>query len=324
MESFKVSILVPVYGVRDFIRQCAISLFSQTYSNIEYVFVDDCTPDDSIAILQEVLRDYPARTDQVKIIRHGENQGLGAGRKTAFAAATGDFVLNVDSDDYLLPNAVELLVKEQQRVGADIVTGSFFNLYSNGNMTEAHCVIVDKSRTLKLLLIQHTIPHTIWARLIRKDIYVDHGIDSIEGINMAEDYGLVVRLFHAADHIAFVEAPVYVYRLGSAASTFGRLKGHHMVSFLKANETVRQYIMSHAGCREYAFALETGMLNVYHLAMKAGLTCEQIQEICHYAPRILLFRLCHSLFAHRFSLPLLRFSYLCIKWCYKRKLHYRG
>ena len=60
----KVSILVPIYGVEKYIEQCAISLFSQTYEDVEYIFVNDCTPDNSISILEKVLAIYPERKSQ--------------------------------------------------------------------------------------------------------------------------------------------------------------------------------------------------------------------------------------------------------------------
>ena len=324
MEDLKVSILVPVYGVEKYIRQCATSLFGQTYANIEYVFVDDCTPDKSITILQEVLHDYPARKEQVQIVRHQKNRGLGASRKTALAASTGDFVLNVDSDDYLLPDAVETLVKVQKDTGADIVTGNYLALSPEGTFKEKHYQQLDKSKTLKLLLIQNTIQPHIWARLIRKSIYRDHHIDAVEGINMAEDYGMTPRLFFATERIAYAGKAVYVYRLNSAASTFSEPNRQHAVSTLKANEVVRQYIQNSEHQQEYAFALETGMLNAWHGALKTGLTPSQISDVCHYVPRGLLFRLVHLLFAHRQTLPLLYFSYLTIKWCYKRRCQYYG
>ena len=324
MEDLKVSILVPVYGVEKFIRQCAMSLFGQTYTNIEYVFVDDCTPDNSMAILQEVLCDYPARKNQVQIVRHQTNRGLGAGRKTALAASTGDFVLNVDSDDYLLPDAVEVLVKVQQETKADIVTGGYLSQSPDGSLTEKHYQALGKSETLKLLLIQNTIQPHIWARLIRKSVYTEHHIDAIEGINMAEDYALTPRLVFAASRIAYAGKAVYVYRLSSPTSTFGKPKQHHLISILKANEVVMQYIRAHDQQKEYIFALETGMMNAWHTALKAGFTPSQISDVCHYMPHIALFRACHLLFAHRPTAPLLRLSYLAIKWYYKRRLHYPG
>ena len=79
----KVSILVPVYNVEKYISKCAISLFEQTYSNIEYVFVNDCTKDRSIDVINNILLNYPARQGQVKIIEHEKNKGVAAARNTA-------------------------------------------------------------------------------------------------------------------------------------------------------------------------------------------------------------------------------------------------
>ena len=76
MENKKVSILVPVYGVEKYIERCVRSLFEQTYENIEYVFVDDCTKDKSIEILNSVLAEYPNRKKQAKILHHDKNRGL--------------------------------------------------------------------------------------------------------------------------------------------------------------------------------------------------------------------------------------------------------
>ena len=322
MEDLKVSILVPVYGVEKFIRQCAESLFSQSYTNLEFVFVDDCTPDNSIAVLQEALRDYPARKNQVRIVRHQTNRGVGAARKIALATATGDFVLSVDGDDYLLPDAVDTLIKIQGETEADIVTGSYFSLFPDGTIKEMCYQTLDKPKTLKLQLAQNTIPPCIWGRLIRRSVYTDNRIDTVEGINMAEDYGLTPRLIFAARRIAYTNKAIYIYRQNSPTSTFSQLSRKHVISILKANEVVRQYIQAHDHRQEYAFALETGMLNAWHTALKGGLTRSEISDICHYMPRGVLFRLCHLLFAHRSTLPLLRFSYLTIKWCYKRRLHY--
>lgn len=97
----KVSILVPIYGVEQYIERCAKSLFEQTYSEIEYVFVNDCTKDDSIGVLNRVLEKFPQRKLQVRIINHEKNKGLGAARRTAILNANGDYILHVDSDDYI-------------------------------------------------------------------------------------------------------------------------------------------------------------------------------------------------------------------------------
>ena len=81
MQDIKVSVCTPVYGVEAFIERCARSLFTQSYKNIEYIFVNDCTPDRSMEVLQQVLSDYPERKDSVKIVNHKTNRGLVAARR---------------------------------------------------------------------------------------------------------------------------------------------------------------------------------------------------------------------------------------------------
>ena len=129
---YLVSILVPIYKVEKYIERCAISLFEQTYDNIEYIFVDDCLPDNSISILKEVVERYPQRKNKVCILHHEKNRGLSAARNTAINAASGLFISHVDSDDYLDPDAIKLLVEKQLETGADIVTGNHYIVQNSG------------------------------------------------------------------------------------------------------------------------------------------------------------------------------------------------
>ena len=122
----KVSILTPVYGVEKYIRRCAESLMSQTYENLEYIIVNDCTKDASVEILKEVIAEYPKRKEKVKLIELPDNKGLANARNVAIDAATGVFVLIVDSDDWVEPDIVEELVKYQQETEADIVSCNTF------------------------------------------------------------------------------------------------------------------------------------------------------------------------------------------------------
>ena len=317
----KVSVLIPVYGVEKYVGHCSKTLFGQTYDDIEYVFVDDCTPDNSIAIIQQVLSEYPHREQQVHIIRHDHNRGLGAARKTALEAATGDFVLNVDSDDHLPLDAVEKLVACQQQTGADIVSGNYSSHYEDDTIVFHREQHLNKDVSLKLMLIQHTLLPHIWARLIRKTVYTEHGIDSVEGINMAEDMALTPRLIHAAQRVAYVDDSIYFYRDDSSASTFANhLSTKHVVSYLKANETLWQYFRQNDKNGDFLFALEVGMLNVYYQALAVGIDRQQIAEILSYKPQSLLFRCLQGLLAHRQTRSLLRFAYLSVKWCYKKRL----
>jgi hypothetical protein len=93
-----------------------------------------------------------------------------------------------------------------------------------------------------------------------------------------------------------------------------------VLSYVKANETLWQYFSMNDKKRDFLFALEIGMLNVYYQAMAVGIDKQQIAEILSYKPQTLMFRCLQGLLAHRQTLPLLRFVYLTVKWCYKKKL----
>jgi glycosyltransferase involved in cell wall biosynthesis len=232
---------------------------------------------------------------------------LGAARKTALEAATGDFVLNVDSDDYISLDAVEKLVMRQQETGADVVSSAE--------------PPYDKQTCLRLMLIQHTLLPHIWGRLIRRSLFTDYGIASVEGINMAEDLALTPRLIHAAHTIAYIEDVTYYYRDDSSASTFATVSAKHVLSYVKANQELWTWFSQHDPSHTYLFALETGMLNVFHQALTVGFTKRQIADVLTYQPQQFLFRLLHRLLAHRQILPLLRLAYLSIKWYCKKTNH---
>lgn len=103
----KVSVIIPVYGVEKYIERCARSLFEQTLEDMEFIFVDDSTRDNSIDILLEVINEYPQRKNQIKILTHEVNKGLPAARQTGIKAAKGDYIAHCDSDDWVTPNAYQ-------------------------------------------------------------------------------------------------------------------------------------------------------------------------------------------------------------------------
>lgn len=206
----KVSILIPVYGVEKYVEHCAISLFEQTYGNVEYVFVDDCTKDDSIAVLRNVLQRYPNRARQVKIVRHIVNRGLAAARNTALDNATGDYLMHVDGDDYLELEAVELLVNRALETGADIVACDSFSVYKNKKQHISYNLPTSKEKYIEALLEKKISP-CIWGKLFSAKFVHASGVRSIEGLNHGEDYVTVPRLVYYADKIVRLPLPLYNY-----------------------------------------------------------------------------------------------------------------
>ena len=312
----KVSLLVPVYGVEQFIEACAVSLFEQTYAMIEYIFVDDCSPDDSIGILQRVMNRYPLRQPSVRIVQHEHNRGLGAARATALSAATGDYVMAVDSDDLLPTDAVEKLCQAQQQTGADIVDGTYGRYRDGQVFARVQPFQGSKEAMLKLILIQNTIPHNLWGRLVRRQLFIDNQINSIEGINMAEDYAVTPRLLFCGTHASIMD-DVYYYRDNATSTFYEDITPRHVHSYIKANAVVQQFFKQHDASHVYQYPREVGMLKVYALSKKAGIRRSEVDDTCQFSPSSFYVRCCRACFS---GLPRMMYlSYLAAKWFYKRK-----
>ena len=124
-----VSIIVPVYKVEAYLEICIDSILQQTYPYLEILLVDDGSPDRCPAICD----DYAGRDSRISVI-HQENKGLSASRNTAMKKATGKYILFVDSDDVLLPDACERLVRCAEDYSADFVAGHYVNVDESGRL----------------------------------------------------------------------------------------------------------------------------------------------------------------------------------------------
>lgn len=206
-----VSILVPIYNVEKYIERCVRSVFEQTYNNLEYVFVDDGSSDSSIDILKKVILDYPSQQEKTVVIYHQQNKGLAAARNTAITSCQGDFVIHVDSDDFLEKNAVELLVKKQQETDADIVYTRGYYRHKVG-IKKINCRgwHPEKEHLLTNLL-QDKATISIWSKLIKRSLYTDNDIRCDERGSYYEDFQTLPRLIYLSKKIACLDNYIYHY-----------------------------------------------------------------------------------------------------------------
>ena len=131
-----VSIIIPIYNVEKYVAECINSVISQTYdhSKIECIIVDDCTPDHSVDIVKEIIENYKGEMTFV-LHKHKQNQGLSAARNSGIDIATGDYLYFMDSDDYIYPNTIELLMKACfEDPDAEIISGNTYDEYRNYNI----------------------------------------------------------------------------------------------------------------------------------------------------------------------------------------------
>lgn len=209
----KVSVIVPIYNVEKYIEDCAKSLFQQTLNDIEYIFVNDCTPDNSIKILKEVLDAYPERKNQVKIVNLEVNSGQAAARKRGVSEATGDFIIFCDGDDWVDKNMYQRLYDCAIQHNYDFVK-CLFSRVSEGH--QALCKLIPpESYANKKQLLSYLIRSSDFSstcdKLVRRNVVFSQQFVYPKD-NMCEDLVYVLQYVLNAKSIGYINESFYYYR----------------------------------------------------------------------------------------------------------------
>lgn len=286
----KISILTPIYGVEKYIEQCARSLFEQSYASIEYIFVDDCTPDKSIGILQSLLKEYPERAQQVRIIHHDRNRGVGAARQTALMAATGDYLLFADSDDMLPEDAVEKLTTKAESTHVDLVDGGYREWCDEKAGRLQKPFDVSDEQLLKLLVCQNIITNRLWGRIYKRSLIMEHRIFFEEGINYAEDLFWNAQFMFYGKKVNIDDA-VYYYRTDNENSYNHNISEKNLLSYFKSTRRLIDFFEQNDTEHQYLRATEIGIVNAYRWAANAQVAFEKVDQALGYKPKSYLIRL---------------------------------
>jgi len=204
----KVSVLVPIYNVSDYIERCAHSLFQQTFDDIEYVFVNDCTPDDSIEKLQKIIEQYPNRKAFVKIINHEKNRGLAAARNTAINNALGKYIQHIDSDDWVELDMIETLYAKAETEQADIVVSDIFFEYKNKQEIARDFVSEDKDENIKNAIEQIIVHTSLCSKLVLRKLF---RFSYPENLICGEDRLSLIKLYFFSNKIVTTNKAFYHY-----------------------------------------------------------------------------------------------------------------
>lgn len=290
-----VTILVPVYGVEKYIAECVESLFTQTYSDIEYVFCDDCTPDRSIEVLREVMERYPERKEHVRIIHNESNKGIGGTRMLLVYQVMTDAFFFVDSDDVLPPNAVNALVNKMKKTDTDIVDGAYaiyIDEKAGKVITPPHD---EPSKYLDKILCQNIILPRVWGRLYKTTVLQKVKDLFIEGIDFAEDICATSRLACVTSR-SWTDDVVYYYRTDNINSYTRNITKRNILSYFRAMSVVLSFYHQRKG--HLPMSLEIGVLNAYRQCGRSRIPVTMADETIGYVPEHfsaqLLYRLFHS------------------------------
>lgn len=224
----KVSVVVPIYNVEQYIERCVHSLLSQTLEEMQFIFVNDCTQDDSIKLLLSILDKYPERKKQVVFLENNTNRGLLQTRMRGLAYAEGEYVATLDSDDWIEPNAYENLYNKAHKEDVDCLLFGYSRDFINHS--ELCHRVFPYSSGKELIENSYRFPFEFftWCTLIRNNKKL-HSILSLfqdkeewEHVTMWEDVALMFLVYYYAKKVSYSSECYYHYNksnLNSAVNT---------------------------------------------------------------------------------------------------------
>lgn len=202
-----INVVIPVYNVEKYLKDCMESVLAQTYTDFQVVLVDDGSTDGCPGICDA----YAEQDARVKVI-HKTNGGLSDARNAGTEAAEGDWIFYLDSDDYLEKNALETVVNIQKEYQSDIVVGNYSYLYEDHEdtaQTPYNGICVLNNHDAMEALITGKIQNFAWGKLIRAGIAKRHLFPKGK---IFEDHYWTHEIFAEANRVVFCPAPMVHYR----------------------------------------------------------------------------------------------------------------
>ena len=215
-----ISVIIPIYKAEQYIRQCLESVIDQEFNafDIECILIDDATPDRSMNIAKEVISEYHGSNITFILLRHEENRGPSAARNTGISAASGDFLLFLDSDDVFVENTLKTFYSyHKEYPSVDVIMGNTLWLenrfLSNTPITgkdNSPCLIDDIVSIWKLVL-RRQIDRQVVNKFIRRSLIVDNKFFFDEKVTFYEDAIWTYNLYSHISTILIVPVITYVY-----------------------------------------------------------------------------------------------------------------
>lgn len=210
MQNPLISVVVPVYNVEQYIRECVDSIVSQTYYHLEIVLIDDGSLDNCPVICDE----YAKKDSRIKVI-HQKNGGLANARNVGIENSKGEYITFIDSDDYIASNYIEILLRGIIENNADVSIASFQSFEKNNTAVIEDCscqfATISKKRCFEIYTSISTNPFvSAWNKLYKRNLFSN--IRFPKG-KLYEDAFTTYKIFDAAQKIVFTSSVLYFYRL---------------------------------------------------------------------------------------------------------------
>ncbi len=270
----KVSVIVPVYNGEKQFQGCLGNLVHQTLEDIEIIFIDDCSTDNSLAILRECQRQYP---DRVRVIASPDNRRAGGARNLGLEAATGEYIGFVDCDDVPDTKMYERLYAKAKEGDYDLVDGGFIYegkdtivLYTGDEDTG---VLNAKKRSRLIMRGGY-----LWSKLVRRELIEKHHLRFREHVPMLEDSDFLDFLFAAAFNIGNLKEVVYSYKNTDDSLSKKRDRESYCGSLYEAMKGTWEKIHVLPNYKKLRYALDYTLLQFYSFAVNACLESHIAKE----------------------------------------------
>lgn len=246
MRTPLITIIIPVYNVEAYIGRCARSLYEQTYSRIEYIWVNDATADASVDMLREITEEYPQRKSAVRIVEHPCNKGLPTARNTGLSVATGDYIFHCDSDDWVDTDMIRSFCEEAARTGADIVYSDWYLTFSKSERYMVQPALQDPFECIEAML-SGTMRFNVWNKLVKRSLYVANGLSFPDGHGMGEDMTML-KVFASSGKVSYLPKAFYHYmQVNPQAFTKVYSEEHWWQLYCNVSD-IQQFILQRYGC----------------------------------------------------------------------------
>lgn len=203
-----ISVIVPVYKVENYLHSCVDSILNQTYSNLEIILVDDGSPDGC----GQICDAYNQMDSRVKVI-HQENAGVGVARNSGMKMASGEYIMFVDSDDWLAPDAIQTLYDRLIADSSAFAMGKHTDAYEDGRLNESSCAwmqdsVLSGAELLGRMDGRYNVPVAAWAKLYRREV-----LEQIlyPRLKCAEDLWVFPDIVDGCERISVVGKTIYYY-----------------------------------------------------------------------------------------------------------------
>lgn len=291
MEKFvKLSIIIPVYNVEDYINDCLNSIYKNECKiayNFEVICIDDCGNDNSIKIINNYIKNNSI--NNLKVIKHDKNKGLSEARNTGLRIARGDYICFLDSDDMVELEKLFYLLKDALKNDLDIIEGNYneifetkMKIFTGKNNIRKSSKIMSGDEFFSFACSSNSYLPMVWTRIYKRKYLLDNKFEFIKGLRF-EDEEYTPRVVISANKIKFKNIVFYIYRRRDGSITTNIMNDNAWVKhYLKIIDNLSSFCETIRGKKSYCFLFDRiaeFSLSIYKNPITYGASKRQLHDI---------------------------------------------